>query len=93
MPSDEEAPLPVYWMLNSGEFLCGEYLEALVLLPVRDSRCCGSLGLLGQSCRGAAWPVSFGEEKRQVEALNPAVMGWARGQEQTPGSGRWGLRL
>ena len=34
-------------MLNKGEFLSGQYLEALVLLPVRDSRCCGSLGVLG----------------------------------------------
>ena len=58
MPSDEEAPLPVYWMLNNGEFLCGEYLEALVLLPVRDSRCCGSLGgakLQGGSPAGEFW--------------------------------------
>lgn len=52
MPGDEEAPLPVYRMLNKGEFLSGQYLEALVLLPVRDSRCCGSLGVLGQSAGG-----------------------------------------
>lgn len=89
----KQAPLPVYRMLNKGEFLSGQYLEALVLLPVRDSRCCGSLGVLGQSCRGAARPVRLGEEKRQVEALNPAVMGWARGQEQTLGRGRRGLRM
>lgn len=47
----------------------------------------------GAELQGAAWPVRLVGEKRQVKALNPAVVGWARGQEQTPGSGRWGLRL
>ena len=50
-------------------------------------------GGAGVELQRTAWLVRLGEEKRQVEALNPAVVGWARGQEQTPGSGRWGLRL
>ena len=50
-------------------------------------------GGAGAELQRTAWLVRLGEEKRQVEALNPAVVGWARGQEQTPGSGRWGLRL
>ena len=33
----KQAHLCVYRMLTKGEFLSGQYLEALVLLPVRDS--------------------------------------------------------
>lgn len=36
-PVMKQAHLCVYRMLTKGEFLSGQYLEALVLLPVRDS--------------------------------------------------------
>ena len=40
-------------MLNKGEFLSGQYLEALVLLPVRDLGCWGRVA--AGSLAGEAW--------------------------------------
>lgn len=61
MPRD--AHLRVYGMLSKGEFISGQHAEASELLPVRDLRCRGSLGALGQSCRGQPGRRGLGRRK------------------------------